>query len=85
MQDLWDIAMLLAIGLVAGWLASRLIGERRYGLLGVLVIGVIGALLGNALFRAVNLPTSHIVFWFASALAGALLLMVLLRLVRGRS
>jgi uncharacterized membrane protein YeaQ/YmgE (transglycosylase-associated protein family) len=84
MRDLWDVVQLLVIGLVAGWIAARLLGGRRYTLLGALVIGVTGALLGNALFRAANLPTSHVVFWFASALLGALLIVFLLRLVRGR-
>jgi uncharacterized membrane protein YeaQ/YmgE (transglycosylase-associated protein family) len=42
------------IGLVAGWLASSIMGSRR-GLLGNAVLGLIGSLVGGLLFSLIGL------------------------------
>lgn len=42
----------IAVGLVAGWLAERLMG-RDHGLLTNLVVGAIGAVIGGFLFSRV--------------------------------
>lgn len=41
----------LVVGLVAGALARAATGARKRGCLGTTVIGILGALLGGALFR----------------------------------
>ena len=40
----------LLVGLVAGWLAGKVMRGAGYGLIGDLVVGVLGALLGGWLF-----------------------------------
>ena len=42
-----DLVYFLLIGLVAGWLAGKLMEGHSFGLLGNLVVGVIGAILGG--------------------------------------
>jgi uncharacterized membrane protein YeaQ/YmgE (transglycosylase-associated protein family) len=37
----------IILGLVAGWLASMLMGAGGYGLIGDIVVGVLGALVGG--------------------------------------
>lgn len=37
----------IVLGLIAGWLASLLMGSGGYGLIGNIVIGVIGAFVGG--------------------------------------
>jgi uncharacterized membrane protein YeaQ/YmgE (transglycosylase-associated protein family) len=37
----------ILLGLVAGWVASLLMGSGGYGLLGDLVIGIVGAVVGG--------------------------------------
>ncbi len=42
-----DVLSWIVIGLIAGWLASRLLQGSGFGLIGDTVIGVVGALLGG--------------------------------------
>lgn len=42
------------VGLVAGWLARRVIQDDRAGCIYTIVIGIIGALVGGALFSLVT-------------------------------
>lgn len=39
-----------AIGLIAGWLAGRMVGGAGYGLVGDVLLGLVGALVGGFLF-----------------------------------
>jgi uncharacterized membrane protein YeaQ/YmgE (transglycosylase-associated protein family) len=41
-----DIIWFLIIGIVAGWLAGKIMRGGGFGLIGDLVVGVIGAVLG---------------------------------------
>jgi len=45
MEFVWFIL----IGLVAGWLAGRLVRGGGFGVIGDIVVGVVGALLGGPL------------------------------------
>ncbi|MDB5758842.1 MAG: hypothetical protein JWM30_2131, partial [Burkholderia sp.] len=45
-----DLIWFLLVGLIAGWLASAIVGGG-FGLIGDIVIGVVGAFLGGYLFR----------------------------------
>jgi uncharacterized membrane protein YeaQ/YmgE (transglycosylase-associated protein family) len=40
----------LIVGLVAGWLAGKVMRGRGYGVIGDIVLGIIGAFLGGFLF-----------------------------------
>jgi uncharacterized membrane protein YeaQ/YmgE (transglycosylase-associated protein family) len=73
----------LVIGLIAGWLASAVAGGG-YGLVGDIVIGIVGAFIGGFIFRGlhVRVPLSGIPGTILVAFVGALVLLVLLRLVR---
>ena len=44
----------IAIGLVAGWLASLVVGGG-YGVVGDIVLGIVGAFLGGLIFRTLHL------------------------------
>jgi uncharacterized membrane protein YeaQ/YmgE (transglycosylase-associated protein family) len=76
-------ALLLLIGLVAGFLAATVLGERRrYGVMGYLVVGVIGALGGSYAFKSLNIPTASIFLTLVAAFVGAVVLVALLRVLR---
>jgi uncharacterized membrane protein YeaQ/YmgE (transglycosylase-associated protein family) len=81
-----DVVWFLLIGLVAGWLASILIKVRGLGLAEKLVVGVIGAVLGGYIFRAlpVEFPVSGgtTVGSLITATVGAAILLFILKLVR---
>jgi uncharacterized membrane protein YeaQ/YmgE (transglycosylase-associated protein family) len=73
----------LAIGLIAGWLASAVVGGG-YGVVGDIVVGVVGAFLGGFLFRALHVatPFAGIAGTIFIAFIGAVVLLLLLRVVR---
>ena len=53
MHILWFII----IGLVAGWLAGKLIKGKGFGVIGDIIVGVIGALIGGYLIRLLGIST----------------------------
>ena len=71
----------LIIGGVIGWLAGVIVRGRGFGILGDVVIGIVGAMIGGWIARAMGLYTSSSVGAFLVALAGAVILVGLTRLV----
>lgn len=82
MISISEILTILIVGLVAGWLGGVLTKGRGFGWMGNLVVGVIGALLGSALFRIVGLGAYSLVGRILCALVGSLVFLSLLRFVR---
>ena len=73
----------MAIGLVAGWLASHVVGGG-YGVIGDIVLGIVGAFLGGFIFRALHLhaPFSGVAGTIFVAFVGAVALLLVMRGVR---
>lgn len=71
----------LLIGLVAGWLASRIMGGR-HGVIGYMAVGVIGAILGGWLFRLLGIHTTGMIGSIITAMVGAIVLIALLRAIK---
>ena len=77
----------IVVGLIAGWLAGRVLSSGGYGLMGDIVVGVLGGLLGGWLattylhigsgMSGINLESILVAF------AGAVLLLIGLRLLSG--
>jgi uncharacterized membrane protein YeaQ/YmgE (transglycosylase-associated protein family) len=81
--DVW--IRLLVIGMLAGWLASLILRERRRSIFGYLIVGVVGSFVGYYIFVLVVGGQPHdIVAHLIAALAGALVLIAGLRLFRRR-
>jgi uncharacterized membrane protein YeaQ/YmgE (transglycosylase-associated protein family) len=76
----------LAIGLVAGWLASVVVGGG-YGVVGDIVLGIVGAFLGGLIFRVLHLATPFrgLASTIFVAFVGSAVLLLLMRLVRRSS
>jgi uncharacterized membrane protein YeaQ/YmgE (transglycosylase-associated protein family) len=74
------------VGLVAGFLASKVVRGGGMGVLGDIVVGIVGAFLGGFMFRAlrIHLPIAGIAGAIVVAFIGAVVLLVLLRLVMRR-
>ena len=45
-----SLAVILLVGLVAGWLAGQIVRGTGFGVVGGLVIGIAGALIASLLF-----------------------------------
>lgn len=73
----------LAVGLIAGWLASAVVGSG-FGVVGDIVVGIVGAFIGGWLFRALNVgsPFGGLAGTIFTAFIGAVVLLLLLRAVR---
>jgi uncharacterized membrane protein YeaQ/YmgE (transglycosylase-associated protein family) len=80
-----SLLVILVVGLIAGWLAGQIVRGTGFGLVADLCIGIIGALIGSWLLPQLGIHIgAGIVAAIISATIGAILLLVVLRLVRGR-
>ncbi|MBU3032278.1 GlsB/YeaQ/YmgE family stress response membrane protein [Paracoccus marinaquae] len=78
----WILSIIL--GAVAGWIAERIM-KSDHGLIMNVVLGILGALLGNWLFRTLLGTTAGgAIGQIIVAVIGACILIWLGRLVRGR-
>jgi uncharacterized membrane protein YeaQ/YmgE (transglycosylase-associated protein family) len=79
-----SLLVIVLVGLVAGWLAGTIVRGGGFGLIGDLIIGVIGAFIGDWLLPqlGINLGTG-IVPAIINATIGAVLLLLVIRLLRG--
>ena len=78
----WPIWMIL-IGLVAGWLASKIMKRSGSSLLSDLLLGVVGAVVGGWLIRLFGFYTSGgLIPSIITATLGAIALIVLARAIR---
>jgi len=79
-----NLLVILVVGLVAGWLAGQIVRGTGFGIIGDLIIGVIGAFIGGWLLPQLGI---HICFGIIGAIInatiGALLLLLIIRFVRG--
>jgi uncharacterized membrane protein YeaQ/YmgE (transglycosylase-associated protein family) len=79
-----DILTWLIVGLVAGVLASMIMGGTGYGLIGDIIIGIVGAFFGGWLFRVLGVgsPFGGIAGTIFVAFIGAVVLLFLIHLLR---
>ncbi len=82
-----DLLTWIIVGLIAGVLASLIMGGTGYGIIGDLIIGVVGAFVGGWLFRALHIhaPFTGLASVIFVAFIGAVVLLFVLRLIRGVS
>ena len=75
MYYLWQIV----IGILAGWLAGKIMRGRGFGLLLDLVIGIVGSLIGGFVFGLLGLHAYGLIGSIVVATAGAVMLLYLVR------
>ena len=82
-MSLETVLIWIAIGLIAGWLASAVVGGG-YGVVGDIVIGIVGSFLGGLIFRGLHLhsPIGGLAGTIVVAFVGAIVLLLVLRLIR---
>ena len=71
----------IAIGILAGWLAGKIMRGRGFGVLLDLVIGIVGSLLGGFVFSLLGLYSGSLLGSLVIATVGAMLLLYLVRLL----
>jgi uncharacterized membrane protein YeaQ/YmgE (transglycosylase-associated protein family) len=82
-MTLETVLLWAVVGLVAGWLASKVAGGGL-GLVGEIVLGIVGAFVGGLIFRElhVNAPFSGLPGTIFVAFVGAVALLIVFRLLR---
>jgi uncharacterized membrane protein YeaQ/YmgE (transglycosylase-associated protein family) len=78
-----SLIVILLVGLIAGWLAGKVVRGAGFGIIGDIVIGIIGAFIASWLFPRLGIHlglglVSEIIY---SAI-GAIILLLIVRLIR---
>ena len=78
-----SLLVILLIGAIAGWLAGQIVQGTGFGLFGDIIIGIVGAFIASWLFPQLGIHlAAGIVAEIIAATIGAVLLLVIMRLVR---
>jgi uncharacterized membrane protein YeaQ/YmgE (transglycosylase-associated protein family) len=82
-MTLQTLLLWIAIGLIAGWLASAVLGGGL-GLVGDIIVGIVGSFVGSIVFRALHLraPFHGLASTIFVAFVGAVLLLLVIRVLR---
>ena len=72
----------ILIGILAGWLAGKIMRGRGFGIVGDLLLGIVGSLLGGVVFGLLGLHAYSLVGSIVVATVGAMLLLYLVRRIR---
>ncbi len=77
-----DFLWFLLIGAAAGWLAGQIMKSGSGDLVTNIIVGVVGALVGGAIFRVLNIAAGGLLGQLVMATVGAVALIFLLRLLK---
>ena len=78
------ILVILVVGLVAGWLAGKIVRGTGFGIIGDILVGIAGALVASLLFPKIGIHLgTGLVSEIAYSAIGAIILLLVVRLVRG--
>jgi uncharacterized membrane protein YeaQ/YmgE (transglycosylase-associated protein family) len=72
----------LIIGLIAGWLAGKLMRGYGYGAVADILIGLVGGMIGSIIFGVVGLHAYHAIGSITVSTIGAMLLVAASRVMR---
>jgi len=79
-----SILVILLVGLVAGWLAGKIVRGTGFGLIGDIAIGIVGAFIASWLLPRLGISLGvGVVRAIINSTIGAVLLLLIIRLVRG--
>jgi len=82
-MSLTGLIWFLLVGLIAGWLAGRVMRGGGFGIIGDMIVGVIGALIGGWLFGVLGIGLGlGLIGSIITAFIGAVILLAILRLIR---
>src|ERR1700732_1146854 len=79
-----SLIVIIVVGVVAGWLAGQVVRGGGFGLIGDLIIGIIGAFIGDWLLPRLGIHLGvGTVALIAHATIGAIVLLFLIRVCTG--
>ena len=79
-----SLLVILLVGIVAGWLAGKIVQGTGFGILGDLLVGIVGAFVGNWLLPKLGIVLgAGVVSAIVNATLGAIVLLFIVRLLFG--
>lgn len=79
-----SLLVILIVGILAGWLAGKVVRGAGFGIIGDLLIGIVGAFIGSWLLPRIGIHLgTGAVSAFVNATIGAILLLLVVRLLGG--
>lgn len=79
-----SLIVILFVGLVAGWLAGKIVRGAGFGIVGDILIGIVGAFIASWLFPKLGIHIgAGLVSEIIYSAIGAIILLLIVRLVRG--
>ena len=76
------LIVILVVGVIAGWLAGKIVRGSGFGLVGDAAIGIVGALIGDWLLHRLGVHLgSGVIGLTINATIGAIVLLLALRIV----
>jgi uncharacterized membrane protein YeaQ/YmgE (transglycosylase-associated protein family) len=77
------LLVILFVGLVAGWLAGKIVRGTGFGIIGDIIIGIAGAFVASWLFPKLGIAIgSGLVREIIYSAIGAIVLLLIVRLIR---
>ena len=77
------IIVILFVGLVAGWLAGKIVRGTGFGIIGDIIVGIAGAFIASWLFPRLGFHIgSGLVGEIIYSAIGAIILLLIVRLIR---
>jgi uncharacterized membrane protein YeaQ/YmgE (transglycosylase-associated protein family) len=78
-----SLIVILFVGLVAGWLAGKIVRGTGFGIIGDIVVGIAGAFIASWLFPKLHISIgSGLISEIIFSAIGAIILLLIVRLVR---
>lgn len=77
-----DFIMWIIMGIVVGWIASKIWKRKSLSILGYLVVGVVGSFIGGFLFNLLGLSFGGVLGSLVTSVIGALLLLYILSKIK---
>ncbi len=81
-HDPHSLISIVLVGLLTGWLASKLVQGKGMGIIPDMVVGILGALLGGFLSNFFHIPMNNWWQTFGVYVLGSVVLLVSIRLIK---
>jgi uncharacterized membrane protein YeaQ/YmgE (transglycosylase-associated protein family) len=79
-----SLVVIVLVGIIAGFLAGKIVDGGGFGLIGDLIVGIIGAFIGDWLLPRLNIHLGvGTIALIINATIGAIVLLITIRLVAG--
>jgi uncharacterized membrane protein YeaQ/YmgE (transglycosylase-associated protein family) len=72
----------IVVGLIAGWLAGKVMKGGGFGVLMDIVIGMVGAVIGGWVFGLIGISAGGLIGSVVVAFVGAVILLWLVRMIK---